>query len=157
MVSFKEYASFLDLPNSVDQLIGDKYFWNLNLLIDLEVSKSIGTDTGWEIKSICVFDHEELVGFVPMFIKHHSYGEYVFDWSWAEAHQRLGLSYFPKLFIGIPFSPVNANKLIVKNIEYRDLAIEYIEKLMVNENLSSIHYVFSRYDKELNDFFKNRG
>ena len=115
MVSFKEYKSFLNLPKSVDQLIGDNYFWNLNLLKDLESSKSIGGDTGWEIKSICMFDHEELVSFIPMFIKHHSYGEYVFDWSWAEAHQRLGLSYFPKLFIGIPFSPVNANKLIVKN------------------------------------------
>jgi len=157
MVSFKEYKSFLNLPNSVDQLIGDNYFWNLNLLKDLESSKSIGGDTGWEIKSICMFDNEELVGFIPMFIKHHSYGEYVFDWSWAEAHQRLGLSYFPKLFIGIPFSPVNANKLIVKNMEYKDFAIEYIEKLMVNENLSSIHYVFSSHDDEINHLFKNRG
>lgn len=157
MVSFKVYESFIDLPNSVHQLIGDMYFWNLNLLIDLEASHSIGRNTGWDIKSICIFDEKELVGFIPMFVKHHSYGEYVFDWSWAEAHQRLGLSYFPKLFIGIPFSPVNANKLIVKKLEYRDLAIEYIEKLMVNENLSSIHYVFSQYDDESNHLFKNRG
>ena len=157
MVSFKEYQSFLNLPESLDQLIGNKYFWNLNLLVDLENSLSIGGNSGWDIKAICIFDEKELVGFIPMFIKHHSYGEYVFDWSWAEAHQRLGLSYFPKLFIGIPFSPVNANKLIVKKPEFKDLALNYIEKLLVNANFSSIHYVFSGPDDELNALLRNRG
>ena len=142
MVSFKEYESFLNLPNSVDQLIGDNYFWNLNLLKDLESSKSIGGDTGWEIKSICMFDHEALVGFIPMFIKHHSYGEYVFDWSWAEAFHKSGLNYYPKMISAIPFSPITGSRIIADNLDIKKMMVKALEKILLDHKISSCHILF---------------
>jgi uncharacterized protein len=126
MLSFKIHNSFLDLSDDVDQLIGQNLLWNLDFLKAMEKSRSVGKDSGWDPRALCVFDANNLIGFVPMFIKHHSYGEYVFDWSWAEAYNQLGLAYFPKLFIGLPFTPVNSNKLIAQKDTVKIEMINFI-------------------------------
>ena len=62
-----------------------------------------------------------VVGCMPIFLKEHSYGEYIFDWAWAEAFQRHGLNYYPKLVCAIPFSPVTGPRILAKNKELKDV------------------------------------
>jgi len=156
MLSFKIHNSFLDLSDDVDQLIGQKLLWNLDFLKAMETSQSVGKDSGWDPRALCVYDANNLIGFVPMFIKHHSYGEYVFDWSWAEAYAQLGLAYFPKLFIGLPFTPVNSKKIITQKDTLKREIIKFIENFIEKENLSSAHYVFSENNDSINDIFRNK-
>lgn len=77
----------------------------------LEASGCTQTSTGWTPQHIVVSDNERLVAAMPCFLKTHSYGEYVFDWAWAEAYQRHGLAYFPKLLCAIPFTPATGPRL----------------------------------------------
>ena len=156
MLSFKIHNSFLDLSDDVDQLIGKELLWNLDFLKAMEKSQSVGKGSGWDPRALCAYDANNLIGFVPMFIKHHSYGEYVFDWSWAEAYHQLGLTYFPKLFIGLPFTPVNSNKLIAQKDTFKADIIDFIENYIQKENLSSAHYVFSENNDAVNDIFINK-
>ncbi|WNO09271.1 GNAT family N-acetyltransferase [Teredinibacter sp. KSP-S5-2] len=61
--------------------------------------------TGWKPQHLLVFHNSELIAAMPLYLKYHSYGEYVFDWSWADAYARYGLEYYPKLLNAIPFTP----------------------------------------------------
>lgn len=79
-------------------------------LAALEESNSIGDQSGWLPKYHLVFQEQTLVGLFIGFEKHHSYGEYVFDWAWAQAYHQHGLEYYPKLLFAIPFTPVPCDK-----------------------------------------------
>ena len=59
----------------------------------LETSKSVGGGTGWQPSPLLLYDDAQLIGAMPLYVKYHSYGEYVFDWAWAEAYERNGLNY----------------------------------------------------------------
>ena len=61
---------------------------------------------GWLPQFVTLWDGKRLKGALPLYLKSHSYGEYVFDWAWADAYQRHGLEYYPKLLAAVPFSPV---------------------------------------------------
>ena len=65
--------------------------------------------SGWLPQFVLLSRAGELVGAMPLFAKNHSYGEYVFDWAWAEAHERHGIDYYPKLVCAVPFTPVRAD------------------------------------------------
>ena len=67
--------------------------------------------TGWQPQYLLAHDGDALVGAMPLYLKSHSRGEYVFDWAWAEAYQRHGLDYYPKLLSAIPFSPVSGTRI----------------------------------------------
>ena len=86
----------------------------------LEQSGSVGEGTGWTPCHISLWNEEELVGASPMYIKDHSYGEYVFDWAWADAYQRHGLNYYPKLLTAIPFTPVFGPRLLACDDDTRE-------------------------------------
>ncbi|MBC7429591.1 MAG: N-acetyltransferase, partial [Bacteriovorax sp.] len=73
-------------------------------------SASVGADTGWTP----VFIENENEGVLLSFIKEHSYGEYIFDWGWAEAYQKYGIPYYPKLTSMIPFTPVTTQHFLLK-------------------------------------------
>ena len=83
-----------------------------------------------------------LVGAMPLFIKSHSYGEYVFDWAWADAYARNGLSYYPKLLSAIPFSPVTSARLLSATVEVQTLMLEALDTIMRQLQLSSAHVLF---------------
>jgi predicted N-acyltransferase len=155
--SFEIYNSFFNLPNSVLNLIGEEEFISLDFLLSMEKSNSIGLNTGWIAKPLVVSENEKVVGFVPMFFKYHSYGEYVFDWSWAEAHESLGEPYFPKIFIGLPFTPVNSRKFFVYSEDLIEKIIIYLESFAKENKLSSIHYVFSGDLDDANKYLELRG
>ncbi len=79
----------------------------------LEVSNCVGAKTGWLPRHLTLTDGaDNLVGAVPLYVKGHSYGEYVFDWAWADAYERAGGKYYPKLLAAVPFSPAPGPRLL---------------------------------------------
>ena len=74
-------------------------------------SSSSGRDTGWLVRHFVIWQEEQLIAAIPAYIKMHSYGEYLFDWSFAEAYQNYGLDYYPKLLLAIPFTPAEGPRL----------------------------------------------
>jgi len=80
-------------------------------LLALETSGAVSPKTGWTPMHLTVFMGEKRVAVMPLYSKMHSYGEYVFDWSWAEAYERNQVQYYPKLLSAIPFTPVTGVRL----------------------------------------------
>ena len=79
----------------------------------LEDSGSVNTEAGWRPAHALLEDGKAVVGAAPMYVKSHSYGEYVFDHQWAEAFHRAGGRYYPKLLVAVPFTPVTGRRLLV--------------------------------------------
>jgi uncharacterized protein len=77
-----------------------------------------------------------------LYFKQHSYGEYVFDWAWADAYQRHGLAYYPKLLGAVPFTPVPGSRLLARSDTGRALLLQAIEQLMQAQDTSSAHLLF---------------
>ena len=96
--------------------------------------------TGWRPQIVLLEKNHALKGAMPLFLKAHSYGEYVFDWAWADAYQRHGLEYYPKLLCAVPFTPVTGPRLLAGNDADRStLAAAALE--MARE-VSSLHVLF---------------
>lgn len=113
----------------------------------LENSGSVGQGTGWMPHPLIIKQNNRLVGAVPLYLKNHSYGEYVFDWAWADAYQRSGFNYYPKLLSAIPFSPITSSRLLShpqleNQSEVQLLMIEALENMLYQHQLSSAHVLF---------------
>jgi predicted N-acyltransferase len=104
----KSYASIADIPAQLwDGLFdSENPFVQHAFLLALEQSECVSPQTGWQPRHLLVLNEERPVAVMPLYAKNHSYGEFVFDWGWAEAYERHGLDYYPKLVTSIPFSPV---------------------------------------------------
>jgi hypothetical protein len=102
--------------------------------------------TGWRPQHLAVYEDGRLVGAAPLYRKDHSYGEFVFDFAWAEAYRRAGLPYYPKLISAIPFSPVSGRRLLVADHPRRDdiarLLIDAAVELAHRSGASSMHWLF---------------
>ncbi len=85
---------------------------------------------------------ERLCGAVPLYVKGHSYGEYVFDWAWAEAYQRHGLDYYPKLLSAVPFTPCTGARLMARTAADRKVLIDGLLTLARDSDVSSLHVLF---------------
>ena len=107
----------------MNDLLVDSPFLDLHFFEALEYSKSIGGVTGWKSFPIVATKDKEVVGFIPIFLKSHSYGEYVFDWSWAEAFESHGLSYYPKM-ISAAQALYRGQALVCKDPEIKKHLIE---------------------------------
>lgn len=83
-------------------------------LAGLEESGSIGPHAGWHPHHLAIYEGGELVAFAPTYAKDNSHGEFVFDWAWADAYQRNGVQYYPKLLTGVPYSPVTGPRLLTR-------------------------------------------
>lgn len=79
----------------------------------LETSGSVGGRSGWTPCHVLVWQSARLVGALPLYVKQHSYGEYIFDWSWADAATRAGLRYYPKLVSMVPFTPATGKRFLI--------------------------------------------
>lgn len=112
-------------------------------LLALEQSNSVGQDTGWTTYAITITDQQStLVGAMPLYLKTHSYGEYVFDWSWADAYAKHGLAYYPKLVSAVPFTPVTCAKLLSQSPAISALLVQALSSLLTQHKLSSAHVLF---------------
>jgi uncharacterized protein len=96
--------------------------------------------TGWRPQIILLEREGRLAGAMPLFLKSHSYGEYVFDWAWADAYQRHGLEYYPKLLCAVPFTPVGGPRLLAA--DGADRARLLAAALEMAKGVSSLHVLF---------------
>lgn len=123
---------------------GPHPFLDHAFFLALEESGSATGQTGWQGQHILIHEGDELVGLMPIFAKSHSRGEYVFDHGWADAFERAGGQYYPKLQSSIPFTPATTPKLLVKNqsIEIQADLLQAAETLCDRLNFSSVHATF---------------
>ncbi len=98
--------------------------------------------SGWQPEYLTLWQGENLVAAAPLYRKSHSYGEYVFDWSWADAYQRHGLAYYPKLLSAIPFTPVTGPRLLAVDNEARQALIAALLEHAKSSGLSSLHLLY---------------
>ena len=89
-------------------------FYEWTWLKNLEISKSVSRETGWQPLYFVAYKNEEILGIAPLFLKNHSYGEFIFDQSFARLAQELNLNYYPKLIGMSPYSPVNGYQFLYK-------------------------------------------
>ena len=90
-------------------------FMRLEYLRALHDSASASDATGWTPQFLALTERGALLAACPLYLKSHSYGEYVFDWAWADAYQRHGLRYYPKLLDAVPFTPVPGPRLLARD------------------------------------------
>jgi uncharacterized protein len=121
---------------------GGNPFVDLRFLRALAESGSIGEGTGWEPRFVLLERGDELVGAAPLFEKHHSYGEYVFDWAWADAYRRNGLPYYPKGLVAVPFTPVPGPRLLAVDAEARAALAGGLVAAAQRLEWSSVHVLF---------------
>ena len=105
-------------------------------------SHSAVAETGWAPAWLTVMQQGRLVGACALYLKSHSYGEYVFDWAWADAYQRHGLAYYPKLLSAVPFTPVPGSRLLAVDDDTRDVLLQAVLALAEQQGLSSAHLLF---------------
>ena len=113
----------------------------LNALIETGCASA---RTGWQPQILLLRRGGALCGAMPLFVKSHSYGEYVFDWAWADAYARHGIEYYPKLLCAVPFTPVNGPRLLGCDIDARRTLLT--AALEMARQVSSLHILFPTED-----------
>ena len=147
------HCQFISSINDVDALIWNQLsgidypFLRHEFFAALENSGSTTKATGWQPHHLLVKDEDKVIAVMPLFLKTHSYGEYVFDWAWADAFHRHGYEYYPKLLNAIPFTPATGPRwAIAKDYDAQTVVaflFEGIEAEAKKLNLSSTHFLFT--------------
>jgi uncharacterized protein len=117
-------------------------FMRHEYLAALHASRSAVADSGWAPSFIVLERDGDLLGAAALYLKTHSYGEYVFDWSWADAYQRHGLDYYPKLLGAVPFTPVPGSRLLARDEATRRVLVQALQQFARQAGLSSAHLLF---------------
>jgi predicted N-acyltransferase len=97
---------------------------------------------GWTPQYVSLWEGDRLAGAMPLYVKMHSYGEYVFDWAWADAYQRHGLDYYPKLLSAIPFTPCTTPRLLAPEEHVRTALLDAALEVGRSAKVSSLHILF---------------
>jgi predicted N-acyltransferase len=153
-ISSQEWNTLLDQQSEPTPFMRHAY------LLAMEESGSATANTGWQIQVLSLrhgleqgLKHSEkpqnpaiqpgsLAGAMVLYIKPHSYGEYVFDWAWADAYQRHGLNYYPKAVTAVPFTPVPGARLLADSDKAQAALLEAAVALAKQEAWSSLHLLF---------------
>jgi uncharacterized protein len=98
--------------------------------------------SGWAPRFLTQWEAGRLVGAVPLYVKSHSYGEYVFDWAWAEAYERHGLAYYPKLLAAVPFTPATGPRLLAADGAVRARLAKALLATARGAEVSSLHVLY---------------
>ena len=112
-------------------------------LAALHLSGSAAPATGWKLRLVTVWQAEVLQSACALYIKDHSYGEYVFDWAWAYAYQQHGLPYYPKAVVASPFTPVPGARLLARDAQSRAVLVQALVARCEAQGLSSLHVLFA--------------
>ena len=133
--------------------VDNQPFLKFAFLNGLEVSGCISAKNGWEPQHIVIYRDEnksELLAAIPCYLKNHSYGEYIFDWAWADGYQRAGRAYYPKLSCAIPFTPATTPIWLIKAGEDKETIISMLLKTLkdhaIKLRVSSIHALFTNIE-----------
>ena len=108
----------------------------------METSGSASPETGWRGQILTLEREGSLVAACALYVKDHSYGEYVFDWAWANAYQQHGLPYYPKAVVAVPFTPVPGARLLAVNGDARTALVQALVQWSQEQQLSSLHLLF---------------
>jgi predicted N-acyltransferase len=130
-----------------NRLAGVAYpFLRHEFLLALEQSGSISEQTGWVPAHLLVIENDALIAFMPLYLKQHSWGEYVFDHQWAQAYQQHGVEYYPKWLSAIPFTPCQGARIVVQEgIDLPDVTqalLAFIQQISEKSGISSWHCLF---------------
>jgi uncharacterized protein len=117
-------------------------FMRHEYLCALHRSASACDRTGWSHRFLTLWMAGNLCAAAPVYLKDHSYGEYVFDWAWADAYRRNGLAYYPKLLIAVPFTPVPGSRLLAIDASSRSALLGAAHAMARDNGLSSAHVLF---------------
>jgi predicted N-acyltransferase len=144
-----EFLTSLDQVTAADwnAIAGEDYpFLRHEFLYGLEKTGCTTAESGWQPCHLGLHDTQGLLGVLPLYLKSHSYGEYVFDWSWADAWQRSGLEYYPKLVSAIPFTPATGPRLCTREgTRPEDIwpaALRALQQFATRQDISSWHLLF---------------
>lgn len=132
---------------------GDYAFLDYRFLHALESSRCVSPQSGWHPYHAVVKDGDRIIGLMPLYKKYHSYGEYVFDWAWADAYFRHGIDYYPKLLTAVPFTPATGPRLcLAPDVDPDQIITELVNRIqpeLERIGASSWHCLFP--PKELSD------
>lgn len=121
-------------------------FLRHEFLSALEHNQCVGPTFGWLPRHVLIRDQGLLVAAAPVYVKYNSYGELVFDFSWADAYQRAGLNYYPKLVCAIPYTPATGHRLLIADLarlpELRTALFAALVALSQSLQVSSTHILF---------------
>lgn len=142
-----------------NKLAGSQFpFIQYEFLIALENHGAVGNEFGWLPNFFLAYSDNKLVGALPLYIKFNSYGEFVFDWAWADAYQQNNIRYYPKLVTSIPYTPATGPRLLIQDNEgYKEIANALINSVLdfaEKSNISSYHCLFTN-NKDTDYFSKN--
>ncbi len=98
--------------------------------------------SGWQPHYLIAYEDDKFVGALPLYLKAHSYGEYVFDWAWADAYKRAGGEYYPKLLSAIPFTPCSGARALARDAQVRDALMQAALAQAKSLGVSSLHVLF---------------
>ena len=121
-------------------------FTTHRFLTALEASGSTGTGTGWQARPLALHEGDRLLAATPLYVKTHSQGEYIFDHGWADALDRAGGRYYPKLQIAVPFTPASGRRFLGAP-EYREALLRAAIGVAGQNRLSSLHATFCTPDE----------
>ena len=147
-LTLEALASLSAIPaDEWDALRRDAYpFLRHDFLAGLERTDCTTAATGWQPSHLALKRGEEIIAAAPAYLKSHSYGEYVFDWAWADAWRRLNLDYYPKLVTAIPFTPATGPRLLhspaVTAEDSWPMLLEGVRALAQRRGISSWHILF---------------
>lgn len=140
-----------EFVNSIDKI--DELTWqslanssspfiNYQFFKALENSQSVCSETGWQPHHLIWSQSDSVQAILPMHIKQHSWGEYVFDWSWADAYQKQNEPYYPKLVATIPFTPISTTKLMANDIELSQV-FSVLTEHCLDQDINSWHILYT--------------
>ncbi len=121
-------------------------FMRHEYLAALHASGSATPASGWTPQFATLWRGDVLVAACPLYVKDHSYGEYVFDWAWANAYEQHGLSYYPKAVVAVPFTPVPGSRLLARDAQSRTLLVDGLVQWCRQAGVSSLHLLFGADD-----------
>lgn len=121
-------------------------FMRHEYLAAMHQSGSATPETGWTPRFVTLWEGNTLAAACALYLKTHSYGEYVFDWAWANAYQQHGLDYYPKAVVATPFTPVPGARLLARSAQERLLLVQALLAWCGEEKLSSLHLLFASDD-----------
>ena len=139
-VRAEEWNALLSLQGEAAPFMRHEY------LVAMHASGSATPATGWTPRWLTLWRGSELHAACPLYLKDHSYGEYVFDWSWANAYEQHGLAYYPKALVAVPFTPVPGPRLLARSAESRLALVTSLLAWCRKQKLSSLHLLFTSDD-----------
>ena len=117
-------------------------FMRHEFLSALQRSGCTTLQSGWQPLFLTLESEGDLLAACALYLKFHSYGEYVFDWAWADAFEGAGLRYYPKLLCAAPFSPIPGSRLLAREPRWADALLQAMEGIAQERGLSSAHVLF---------------